>query len=55
MEGIQESLKNAILVLMADKIIIEPVPEDKDISDIWDITWLKVREIFPSLKDELIK
>jgi hypothetical protein len=51
-EGIQESLKNAILVLMAEKVIKET--EEANPSDIWIITWDKIAKIFPKMKEELI-
>lgn len=55
MEGIQESLKNAILVLMADNIIkkVEDGTQANP-SDIWIITWDKIEKFFPKMKDELI-
>ena len=55
MEGIQESLKNAILVLMAEKVIKETEDgEQANPSDIWIITWDKIEKIFPKMKEELI-
>ena len=54
MEGIQESLKNALHVLMADNIIKEPAVNEKVATDVWDITWDKIQTIFPNLKDELV-
>ncbi|KAJ3000135.1 GDP/GTP exchange factor for ARF [Globomyces sp. JEL0801] len=56
-EGIRESLKNMILVLMAEGTLIKPTGSDsiEDSTSLWALTWDRVNEYYPNLKGELIE
>jgi hypothetical protein len=56
-EGILESLKNVLLVLISDNILHQTgLPgEGTDKSSLWNVTWERVTRIFPPMKAELLE
>jgi hypothetical protein len=51
-EGIQESLKNMLLVMSADNLLVQPTEDAKE-SNLWTSTWAVVGGFHPNLQHEL--
>ncbi|KAL5038865.1 GDP/GTP exchange factor for ARF [Batrachochytrium dendrobatidis] len=53
-EGVQESLKNLLLVLSAEGILWQPKSTDNPADvNLWELTWSTIGQFLPSLQDEL--
>ncbi|KAJ3373469.1 GDP/GTP exchange factor for ARF [Kappamyces sp. JEL0680] len=56
LDGVRESLKNAVLVLMADQILVkhpDGASDGGELAGIWDNTWARVDRCYPALKQDL--